>query len=114
MKRASTYIFIAGATLGSPLALELSGGSRAFAQEENRTQREAYVNMLDSPLYEREDVQRNIDYMDRYKVLRGESARWGANAFALLFGLGASSSSIVLKRKLEKIMVPDPDNFNTY
>jgi len=109
LRKGSAYIFIAGATLGLPLATELSGVSKAFAQRSNELQRQELVYMQDKPEYasQRDDIQRNIAYIDKYQGLRNESARWGANAFALLFGLAGASCAVARKRKLDELLAPE-------
>lgn len=115
LKKGSAYIFIVGVTIGLLLAAELSGFSKAFAEAENKAQRQKLVYMLNKPEYatknarftmggNKKDIQRNIEYLDRYEGLRDKSTRHGANAFALLFGLSGASCTVAGKRKLDELL----------
>ena len=103
IKKAGAYLFIAGATIALPLASELSGFSRAHGKHGNELVRESLVYYTPRGGGSRQDIQRNLGYIDQNTELRGAFATLGTSALAGFVGFSGACGAVLLKRRLDEL-----------
>ena len=115
MNSIKTYLAIAALTMAAPLVSDSTGASEEFAHRVNTAQREELVNDLDDPRYSsvnarslygvnRDDIERNILYIDSTADTRDTSARFGTDLLLGLLVLSVSAGVVAAKRKLDEML----------
>lgn len=115
MKHTLKSLALAGVLLSVSVLSEISGYSKKAAENYIARQRQELVNMLEKPQYStpyarllnggnKQDIQENISFIDKYRNIMEESARAGLNVGSGLMILAGALGTIVTKRKLDEII----------
>ncbi len=98
MKNLKKYALIAGTTLALPILAEVTDLSKRFANNEFQGQKAELVAALDNPsslISTREDIQRNIAYIDAYSNTIKDSSRLGLDMGLLLTGFALGTGQLL-------------------
>ena len=101
LRKAGSYLTIAGIAIGLPLMADLSGASTALARHTNSLQRQGLVsNLANCESVElKKFYEENLNHIDKYQDVRETSARFGIDGLVGLLGLLYGIMEIPLRRE---------------